>query len=472
MCLFFFVLCDSLDCQNCYLSLSLNVFPSCCAQIVFRDIFFFLVMVFATVIGFGDMLFTLYASDTQFCRPWTVLANYVWADNSSNNNTLSFLVWGDDLLDDTADSTTFFRVGQRVNSTHFLLDNNITTALDEQYAETLYSYPYVDVNDFEFRQNLLSKIPFCRSRRESYYAIYRIYLGNFNLDSYRKTALTSFLFVLITFLALIIMLNLLIAIIQQSYEVSIGRADRLFSRARLTFVAQIQSLEDLLHPDTNRRRRLGGVGGQERQRHGRNDYWMHQSVRWVCIAFLFVAAFLWTLISTVVTLLLLDIDTATDMDTATSFSVLLLVSCFSLLGLVPLAVLAIYLFVGWDEASAAQQRSSRWARFFYRSAVFRYLYQVPLKYFSGWVLQIPQDENVQNQRLLDGRLLLEAGYSTVTLAAATTDSSSSSAHDRKLASMLRNLEEQIVDAETKLHHKIDGRLSRMHTRFETCLTAS
>jgi len=77
----------------------------------------------------------------------------------------------------------------------------------------------------------------------SYLRVYSILLGDVELDLYRDTAGLTILFVIVTLIGLIILLNVLIAVVSDSYErAQIGSA-RLFGRARVLFVAQNQALE-------------------------------------------------------------------------------------------------------------------------------------------------------------------------------------------------------------------------------------
>lgn len=356
---------------------------------------------FATVIGFGDMLFTLYATDPAFCTPWTAISDYIGGGNAT------FIVWGDNLYATTINEF----VGFRLNDTFFELSKNTTN----------YSLPYLNVDDFQTQRNLLSKNPFCKSRLESYFTIYRIYLGNFNFGDFRKNHLTTFLFVLITFIALIVLLNLLIAIFQLSYLLSIKKSERLFGRARLTFVAQILALEDLLLPNER---------GKVRRHQGR-ELLMHHLIRVVTVGLLGFAALLVVVFSDYAAGYLADGGTYETLFVA-----------FCILGLIPIAILAINIFVAWDKPKF--ERESVVARFSHRSQLIKYVYKMPIKLFSCFVLQIPLRDRVQWERLFGGHL-----------------DSRKSTKNNHLDSAMKRIEDRVDSMEARLEAKFDQRLSQM-----------
>lgn len=93
---------------------------------------------------------------------------------------------------------------------------------------------------------------FCSSDPiDSYLRVYALLIGDFALDEYRLNTGMTALFVVFTVLGVIILLNVIIAIISESYERSQGRSERLFGRARVLFVAQNQALESFLRPFTS-----------------------------------------------------------------------------------------------------------------------------------------------------------------------------------------------------------------------------
>ena len=75
-------------------------------------------------------------------------------------------------------------------------------------------------------------------------------LGDFELDDVTETIGSSILFIIFTIFGIIILLNVLIAIISDSYEKSIMSSNILFGKARVMFVAQNDALEAFLRkPD-------------------------------------------------------------------------------------------------------------------------------------------------------------------------------------------------------------------------------
>ncbi|KAL7568622.1 hypothetical protein ACA910_022723 [Epithemia clementina (nom. ined.)] len=89
---------------------------------------------------------------------------------------------------------------------------------------------------------------FCASSWESYLRVYAILVGDIQLDDLTQTPGTVILFVLFTLFGVIILLNVLIAIISDSYEKATLRGQILFGRARVMFVAQNEALENFLKP--------------------------------------------------------------------------------------------------------------------------------------------------------------------------------------------------------------------------------
>ena len=75
-----------------------------------------------------------------------------------------------------------------------------------------------------------------------------ILLGDITLEQLTATSGTTILFVIFTLFGVIILLNVLIAIISDSYEKATLRGQVLFARARVMFVAQNESLERFLKP--------------------------------------------------------------------------------------------------------------------------------------------------------------------------------------------------------------------------------
>ena len=90
---------------------------------------------------------------------------------------------------------------------------------------------------------------FCSSNQmAAYLRIYALLLGDFDLDSYKETSGMVFLFFLFTIIGVVILLNVLIAVIDDSYERAKISGRNLFGRARVEFVALNEALEAFLRP--------------------------------------------------------------------------------------------------------------------------------------------------------------------------------------------------------------------------------
>lgn len=93
---------------------------------------------------------------------------------------------------------------------------------------------------------------FCElSPTPSYLQVYSIVIGDFNLSDYTATVGLTILFTIVTLIGVVIMLNVLIAVISDSYEKAKIGSVLLFGRARVSFVAQNQALESFLRPGTD-----------------------------------------------------------------------------------------------------------------------------------------------------------------------------------------------------------------------------
>jgi uncharacterized membrane protein YjgN (DUF898 family) len=89
--------------------------------------------------------------------------------------------------------------------------------------------------------------PFCSSNRSSgYIGVYKLFVGDVNADDFNANALSMVLFVAATFLGVIILLNMLIATVLESYEKSIQSSNKLFGRTRVALVAKSILLEEVL----------------------------------------------------------------------------------------------------------------------------------------------------------------------------------------------------------------------------------
>mmetsp|Transcript_30971 Transcript_30971/g.46972 ORF Transcript_30971/g.46972 Transcript_30971/m.46972 type:complete len:350 (+) Transcript_30971:2634-3683(+) len=83
---------------------------------------------------------------------------------------------------------------------------------------------------------------------EGYIRTYAITVGFLELDDFRDSTYLSIIFVVFTFLALIVLVNVLIAIVSDSYEKSRVKSAYLFGRARVQFALENASLEAFLRP--------------------------------------------------------------------------------------------------------------------------------------------------------------------------------------------------------------------------------
>jgi hypothetical protein len=96
-------------------------------------------------------------------------------------------------------------------------------------------------------------LDFCSSNLgNSYLRVYALLLGDFELDDYKESSGITVLFVMFTLLGVVILLNVLIAVISDSYEKATISSLLLFGRARVAFVAQNQALESFLRPGMDR----------------------------------------------------------------------------------------------------------------------------------------------------------------------------------------------------------------------------
>jgi hypothetical protein len=82
---------------------------------------------------------------------------------------------------------------------------------------------------------------FC-DQKEGYLYVYTMLFGEFEREDF-DTTLSVIMFVVYTFIVVIVMLNVLIAIVGDSYDKSMLDATRLFGRARVLFVAELFAFE-------------------------------------------------------------------------------------------------------------------------------------------------------------------------------------------------------------------------------------
>ena len=395
------------------------------------DIGFFCVIVFATTIAFGDVLYTLIATDVYYCTPYTLLTGGV--DSSGSNQT--YTVLGDFLVDLPGNPIVTY-VGRRT-----LDANQFFVVPPELQTEFNYSPNYFPRPDnativdtaLYVSTSKTSKNPFCQSRLDSYFAIYRIYLGNFDFGDFRKSALTTALFVLVTFIALIVLVNLLIAIIQMSYSISMQKADRLFGRARLLMISQVLALEDLLHPN---------IRGEKQRRHQGGSFVIHIFLRLLTIAvILFIALAIYSLASSV-----------EFWAPALNFvPQVVLFRAMMFFGLLPLGVILIQLFTGWDESTKSSRCISRAIR---RSSILTWAIRLPVRALSMLSLGIPLRESKDDENLLHQTADRGAGEDT----------------DKTQVDMtLSKLEHRIDMMGTSLRDRFHSRLERMECRIVEAL---
>ncbi|KAI2499211.1 hypothetical protein MHU86_15252 [Fragilaria crotonensis] len=86
---------------------------------------------------------------------------------------------------------------------------------------------------------------------DSYLRMYGVLLGDFEVNDYRGNNATTAVFLAFTVLGVIILLNVLIAIVSDSYESSKVGAKALFGKARIGFLAEHLALERFLQPGQN-----------------------------------------------------------------------------------------------------------------------------------------------------------------------------------------------------------------------------
>jgi Tfp pilus assembly protein PilE len=82
----------------------------------------------------------------------------------------------------------------------------------------------------------------------TYLRVYALLLGNFDVNDYRESKGMTILFVMFTLLGVVILLNVLIAVIGDTYHEATLASRRRFGRTRIIFVAQHEALERFLRP--------------------------------------------------------------------------------------------------------------------------------------------------------------------------------------------------------------------------------
>jgi Ion transport protein len=75
-------------------------------------------------------------------------------------------------------------------------------------------------------------------------------IGDYELSDMRDAPAITILFVIFTVIGVVILLNVLIAVVSDSYEKATISSSLLFGSGRVIFVAQNEALESMLKPDT------------------------------------------------------------------------------------------------------------------------------------------------------------------------------------------------------------------------------
>lgn len=212
--------------------------------------------------------------------------------------------------------------------------------------------------------------PYCESRWLSYLGVYRVIIGDMEYSDYSSSPLTIVLFVLLTFVGIIILLNILIAIVDESYEKSKMKAAALFGRARLALVAKIIALEGMLlpydpkiHVHKHRWKRV-----YDRSAH----YFM-----WIMSLALFGCAW-WIFYEISVDIIDALIKRGISDSGSTAVAVVSLLPLYIIT-----AVLLSFAFTGWGS----HRRSWRhWVSWFQDNKFLKYLCQVPVTFITLSIL--------------------------------------------------------------------------------------
>jgi hypothetical protein len=109
-------------------------------------------------------------------------------------------------------------------------------------------------------------------------------IGDYELTELRDTAGITTLFVIFTMIGVVILLNVLIAVVSDSYEKATMSSALIFGGARVIFVAQNEALESLLTPGGNPLQVLNG-------RHTAFAPAIFRISRWLVLVAIIVTAF-------------------------------------------------------------------------------------------------------------------------------------------------------------------------------------
>lgn len=184
---------------------------------------------------------------------------------------------------------------------------------------------------------------FCSpSAFDSYLRIYAIFVGDVSLDDYQTTTSITILFVLFTMFGVIALLNVLIAIVTDTYFQSKTRSRGLFGRARVVFVSHQLARERLLRgPQTS-----GGTNHV-----GQTVHYVH------CWKFLWVTSLLahFAVIVAVETMLVFSIQLLQheNLD-GLQFFYICLVVCFVLFNLALMTMVLMLSHRAWGTTTLAQ----------------------------------------------------------------------------------------------------------------------
>jgi len=131
---------------------------------IIRDICLFLFLMLILVMAFGDMFYTIIAADPNVC--------------SSTKDWMQIVLEKIGITSNTVQSVSILRLGNRTGDV-------IGTSEEDS--------------------------PFCEERGQAYFSIYRVLIGDVSAEEFAHDPLTTVLFIIMTFLGIIIMLNILIA---------------------------------------------------------------------------------------------------------------------------------------------------------------------------------------------------------------------------------------------------------------------
>lgn len=199
-------------------------------------------------------------------------------------------------------------------------------------------------------------------------AVYRVFVGDFSVDDFSASFISILLYVMLTFSGIIILLNVIIAMVCDSYYQSNRESKRLYGRARLSYVAALLSMEILIHPLSNLHHRR---------------IWNKISSGYKC-SFLFVRSI--TILVVLLSLLNLAFMALTFVEFfgttgyPPGLSLILTASIVTPFGII-FVTLCSFLITGW-EIEADDNQSFKWLKKFQRNILFKYLVSYPTKFLT------------------------------------------------------------------------------------------